>query len=67
MDQMDQYWANIDKGCQDAVKVLEGQDIEVEYKWSAPVKKDDAQQIETIIYVDSQQIIQQLVGEPCMW
>lgn len=48
MDQMDQYWANIDKGCQQAVTELAGQGITVEYKWSAPDKKDDAQQIEKI-------------------
>lgn len=44
MDQMDQYWANVDAGCQKAVKELGN----VEYKWSAPDKKDDAQQIEKI-------------------
>lgn len=44
MDQMDQYWANVDAGCQKAVAELGN----VEYKWSAPDKKDDAQQIEKI-------------------
>lgn len=48
MDQMDQYWANIDKGCQQAVTELAGEGVTVEYKWSAPDKKDDAQQIEKI-------------------
>lgn len=48
MDQMDQYWANIDKGCQQAVADLAGEGVTVEYKWSAPDKKDDAQQIEKI-------------------
>jgi ribose transport system substrate-binding protein len=48
MDQMDQYWANIDKGCQQAVSELKGEGTEVVYKWSAPDKKDDAQQIEKI-------------------
>ncbi len=48
MDQMDQYWANIDKGCQQAVTELQGSGINVVYKWSAPDKKDDAQQIEKI-------------------
>lgn len=44
MDQMDQYWANVDAGCQKAVEELGN----VDYKWSAPDKKDDAQQIEKI-------------------
>lgn len=48
MDQMDQYWANIDKGCQQAVTELQGSGTTVVYKWSAPDKKDDAQQIEKI-------------------
>lgn len=48
MDQMDQYWANIDKGCQEAVEELAGTGVTVDYKWSAPDKKDDAQQIEKI-------------------
>ncbi|MFA9462818.1 MAG: substrate-binding domain-containing protein [Velocimicrobium sp.] len=48
MDQMDQYWANVDKGCQQAVSDLAGEGKTVEYKWSAPDKKDDAQQIEKI-------------------
>jgi ribose transport system substrate-binding protein len=48
MDQMDQYWANIDKGCKQALEDLKAEGINVEYKWSAPDKKDDAQQIEKI-------------------
>ena len=48
MDQMDQYWTNIDKGCKEAVAELQGQGINVEYQWTAPDKKDDAQQIEKI-------------------
>lgn len=44
MDQMDQHWANVDKGCQQAVAELGN----VDYTWSAPEKKDDAQQIEYI-------------------
>ncbi|SHO44544.1 substrate-binding domain-containing protein [Anaerocolumna xylanovorans] len=48
MDQMDQYWANIDKGCKKAVDELKESGITVDYKWSAPDKKDDAQQIEKI-------------------
>ncbi len=48
MDQMDQYWANIDKGCQQAVSELQAEGTGVVYKWSAPDKKDDAQQIEKI-------------------
>lgn len=44
MDQMDQHWANVDKGCKKAVEELGG----VEYKWNAPSIKDDAQQIECI-------------------
>lgn len=48
MDQMDQYWANIDKGCKKAVDELKESGVTVDYKWSAPDKKDDAQQIEKI-------------------
>lgn len=48
MDQTDQYWANMDEGCQQAVEDLAGEGITVDYKWSAPDKKDDAQQIEKI-------------------
>ncbi len=48
MDQMDQYWANVDKGCKKAVDELKSGGVTVDYKWSAPDKKDDAQQIEKI-------------------
>lgn len=44
MDQMDQHWVNMDKGCKKAVTELGN----VEYKWSAPDVKDDAKQIECI-------------------
>jgi len=44
MDQMDQHWVNLDKGCQEAVKELGN----VEYTWLAPDVKDDAKQIESI-------------------
>jgi len=44
MDQMDQYWNGVDKGCQTAVAALGN----VDYKWSAPDVKDDAKQIEII-------------------
>lgn len=44
MDQMDQHWVNMDKGCQKAVEELGN----VEYKWTAPDVKDDAKQIECI-------------------
>lgn len=44
MDQMDQHWANVDKGAQKAAAELGN----VEYKWNAPATKDDAQQIECI-------------------
>lgn len=44
MDQMDQHWANVDKGAKKAVAELGG----VDYKWNAPSTKDDAQQIECI-------------------
>ncbi|MGN0740184.1 MAG: ABC transporter substrate-binding protein [Treponema sp.] len=44
MDQMDQYWANIDKGCKKAAAELGN----VSYCWNAPTVKDDAQQIECI-------------------
>ena len=44
MDQMDQHWANVDKGATKAVEELGG----VDYRWNAPSVKDDAQQIECI-------------------
>lgn len=44
MDQMDQYWTNIDAGCKKAAEELGN----VEYKWTAPDIKDDAKQIEMI-------------------
>ena len=44
MDQMDQHWVNMDKGCQEAVAELGN----VDYKWTAPDVKDDAKQIECI-------------------
>ncbi|AEE16661.1 ABC transporter substrate-binding protein [Treponema brennaborense] len=44
MDQMDQHWANVDKGAKKAAAELGN----IEYKWNAPAVKDDAQQIECI-------------------
>ncbi len=44
MDQMDQHWANVDKGAQKAVEELGG----INYRWNAPSIKDDSQQIECI-------------------
>lgn len=44
MDQMDQHWVNMDKGCKKAVDELGN----VTYKWTAPDVKDDAKQIECI-------------------
>lgn len=44
MDQMDQHWVNVDKGCKEAAVELGN----VDYKWLAPDVKDDAKQIECI-------------------
>ena len=44
MDSMDRHWVSVDKGCKKAVSELGN----VEYKWLAPDKKDDAQQIERV-------------------
>ena len=44
MDQMDQHWAGVDKGCKKAAAELGN----VDYKWTAPDVKDDAKQIEMI-------------------
>ncbi len=44
MDQMDQHWVNVDKGCQKAVAELGN----VDYKWLAPDTKDDTKQIECV-------------------
>ena len=43
IDSMDQHWVNMDKGCQAAAD-----ELGCEYKWMAPEKKDDAQQIEQV-------------------
>lgn len=44
MDQMDQHWVNVDKGCKEAVAELGN----IDYQWLAPDVKDDAKQIECI-------------------
>ncbi len=44
MDSSDRHWVSVDAGAKEAAAKLEG----VEYKWMAPDKKDDAQQIERI-------------------
>lgn len=44
MDSIDQHWVSVDKGCKKAVEELGN----VDYKWIAPDKKDDAQQIERV-------------------
>ncbi len=44
MDQMDQHWANVDKGAKKAAAELGN----IVYRWNAPSVKDDAQQIECI-------------------
>ena len=45
MDQMDQHWQNVNKG---AKEVADANGDAVEFKWSAPDKKDDAQQIDKV-------------------
>ncbi|ALS25596.1 LacI family transcriptional regulator [Paenibacillus sp. 32O-W] len=44
MDSTDQHWVSLDKGARKAADELGN----VEYKWMAPDKKDDAQQIERV-------------------
>lgn len=44
MDQMDQHWQNVNKGAE----AVAAQNSDIEYKWSAPDKKDDAQQIDKV-------------------
>lgn len=44
MDSIDQHWVSVDKGAKKAVEELGN----VDYKWMAPDKKDDAQQIERV-------------------
>lgn len=44
MDQMDQHWVAVDKGCKDAAAELGN----VDYTWLAPDVKDDAKQIECV-------------------
>jgi len=43
MDSTDLHWVSVDKGAKKAAK-----ELGVDYKWMAPDKKDDAQQIERI-------------------
>ena len=45
MDQMDQHWQNVNKGAEEVAAA--NSDL-IEYKWSAPDKKDDAQQIDKV-------------------
>lgn len=44
MDSTDQHWVSVNKGAEKAVEELGN----IKYKWMAPDKKDDAQQIERI-------------------
>ncbi len=44
MDQMDQHWTNVDRGCKEAAAEAGG----VNYTWMAPDMKDDNKQIEII-------------------
>ncbi|EFW38272.1 ABC transporter substrate-binding protein [Treponema phagedenis] len=44
MDQMDQHWVNVNKGCEKAVKELG----KITYQWLAPDIKDDNKQIECV-------------------
>jgi ribose transport system substrate-binding protein len=44
MDQIDQHWVTVDKGCQKAAAELGN----IDYTWLAPDNKDDAKQIECI-------------------
>ncbi|WP_410512853.1 ABC transporter substrate-binding protein [Paenibacillus sp. BR2-3] len=44
MDSIDQHWVSVDKGAKKAADELGN----IEYKWMAPDKKDDAQQIERV-------------------
>jgi ribose transport system substrate-binding protein len=44
MDSTDQHWVGVDKGAKKAVKEIGG----ITYKWMAPDKKDDSQQIERV-------------------
>ena len=48
MDQMDTYWASMDKGAKDAIAELEGEGYTINYNWYAPDTKDNAKQIEQI-------------------
>nr|WP_319487300.1 substrate-binding domain-containing protein [uncultured Caproiciproducens sp.] len=44
MDSLDQHWVSVDKGAKKAADEIGN----IEYKWMAPDKKDDAQQIERV-------------------
>jgi ribose transport system substrate-binding protein len=44
MDSIDQHWVSVDKGAKKAADEAGN----IEYKWMAPDKKDDAQQIERV-------------------
>lgn len=44
MDSTDQHWVSVDKGAKKAAQEIGG----IDYKWMAPDKKDDSQQIERV-------------------
>jgi ribose transport system substrate-binding protein len=48
MDQVDQHWVNLNKGCEKAVAEFRDQGVNINYQWSAPEAKDDIKQIECI-------------------
>lgn len=48
MDQMDVHWVKLEKAAKAQVEKLKGEGKKIEYKWLAPEKKDNAQQIQMI-------------------
>ena len=48
MDQMDVHWVKLAKAAQAKVDELAGQGKNIVYNWTAPEKKDNAQQIAMI-------------------
>lgn len=60
MDQMSDYWVNVQRGAEEEVQKLKEEGVDLDYQWLAPERKDNAEQIqriETAINDGSQAIV----------
>ena len=48
MDQMDVHWVKLEKAARAKVEELKASGVNIDYNWTAPEKKDNAQQIQMI-------------------